>query len=131
LFETRTSKIIDEWNAFKQTEEYTSLSKYDQVTANISFMKEKRCGDYLIKVGKNNKLNYVGQSQMYIDYSYLRKGWFALGPRRDAQWFSAEIDTEASEKHGWEIPVENSKIYHATITQAQKWVRTVEYKEAI
>ena len=48
-----------------------------------------------------------------------------------AQWFSAEIDTEASQKHGWEIPVENSKVYHATITQAQNWVRSFDYKEAI
>ena len=43
------------------------------------------------------------------------------------QWFSAEIDAEYSEKFGWAIPVENSKVYHTTITEAQRWIRDVEY----
>ena len=47
------------------------------------------------------------------------------GPR---QWFSAEIDVEASEKFGWAIPIENSKVYHASLPEAQNWVRTFEYK---
>jgi hypothetical protein len=45
------------------------------------------------------------------------------------QWFSAQIDTEQSLKFGWEIPIENSKVYHTTIGEAQRWVRTVEYAE--
>ena len=48
------------------------------------------------------------------------------GPR---EWFSAEVDFEYSEKFGWAIPVENSKVYHSSIKEAQQWIRNVEYKE--
>jgi hypothetical protein len=46
-------------------------------------------------------------------------------------WFTAEIDQEATEKFGFEIPVENSKMYHSNISEAQNWVRSYEYKKAI
>jgi hypothetical protein len=29
-------------------------------------------------------------------------------------WFSAEIDQESSNHHGWEIALESSKVYHTT-----------------
>jgi len=47
------------------------------------------------------------------------------------QWYSAEIDADYSEKFGWAIPVENSKVYHTTITEAQKWIRDVEYAKQV
>ena len=46
-------------------------------------------------------------------------------------WFSAEIDTEASAKHGWEIPVENSKVYHSTLREAQNWIINFEIVKAV
>jgi len=69
---------------------------------------------------KFNKIN--GWSYKTIDNKFMISN---CGPR---QWFSAEIDLEYSEKFGWAIPVENSKVYHASIKEAQQWVRTVEYK---
>jgi hypothetical protein len=56
-------------------------------------------------------------------------GKFMISNCGSRQWFSAEIDFEYSEKFGWAIPVENSKVYHSSIKEAQQWVRTVEYKE--
>jgi hypothetical protein len=49
------------------------------------------------------------------------------GPR---SWFSAEIDQEASNHHGWEIPLESSKVYHATCREAQDWVVGYEMTKA-
>jgi hypothetical protein len=42
-------------------------------------------------------------------------------------WFSAEIDAEATAKHGFEIAIENTKMYHTTLTEAQNWVRSYNY----
>lgn len=46
-------------------------------------------------------------------------------------WFSAEIDQEASARHGWEIAIENTKVYHSTCRDAQNWVREYEMKKAV
>lgn len=48
------------------------------------------------------------------------------GPR---QWFSAQIDAEASEKFGWAIPLEDSKVYHSRISEAQAWISEFHYSE--
>ena len=76
-FETRMLPIIQEIKSRKASP-----------SENRKFMCSVRCGDYLIKVGKNNKKNWCGIDQQYIDYTYLQSGWFALSCRKDAQWFS-------------------------------------------
>lgn len=63
-------------------------SRNAPVSENRKILRSARCGDYLIKVGKNNKTNWCGIDQQYIDYTYLQSGWFALSCRKDAQWFS-------------------------------------------
>lgn len=55
---------------------------------NRKYLKSVRCGNYLIKVSKNNKLNWCGADNQYIDYTYLQRGWFALSTRENAQWFT-------------------------------------------
>jgi len=45
-------------------------------------------------------------------------------------WFSAEIDREESDKHGFDVVFENSKMYHSSLTDAQNWVRNYNYKGA-
>lgn len=47
------------------------------------------------------------------------------GPR---YWFSAQVDEEATERHGFLVAIENSKVYHSSLSSAQKWVREFEYK---
>jgi hypothetical protein len=47
------------------------------------------------------------------------------GPR---QWFSCEVDAESSARHGFLIALENTKVYHATLGEAQNWVRSFDYK---
>jgi len=44
-------------------------------------------------------------------------------------WFSAEIDAEATAKHGFEIAVEPSKVYHSSLRLAQSWVRDFDYSK--
>jgi hypothetical protein len=63
-------------------------SEKRSVAENRNFLKSQRCGDYLIKVSKNNKRNWCGEDQKYIDYTYTQKGWFSLCCRKNAQWFS-------------------------------------------
>ena len=43
------------------------------------------------------------------------------------EWFSAEVDAEATAKHGFIIPDEHSKVYHKSLSSAQNWVRTFDY----
>jgi hypothetical protein len=47
------------------------------------------------------------------------------GPR---QWFSCEVDAESSARHGFLIALENTKVYHATLGEAQNWVCSFDYK---
>ena len=68
------------------------------------FLRSARYGDYLIKIGKNNKRNWCGSDQQYIDYTYLRSGWFSLSCRKDAQWFSGiEAQEFIKDKRGFTI----------------------------
>jgi hypothetical protein len=64
-------------------------SKKATVGENRQFLKSSRQGQYLIKVNKNNLRNWCGESEQYIDYTYLQRGWFALSTRKEAQWFFA------------------------------------------
>lgn len=76
-FEKRMFPIIQEIKSRKAS-----------TSENRKLLRSARYGDYLIKVGKNNKKNWCGTDQQYIDYTYLQSGWFALSCRKDAQWFS-------------------------------------------
>ena len=69
---------------------------------------------------KFNRIN--GWSYKTSDNAYI------ISNCGDRMWFSAEIDAEASQKHGFDVPVENSKVYHTTLTEAQSWVRSYNYQ---
>jgi hypothetical protein len=47
---------------------------------------------------------------------------FIISNCGDRVWFSAEIDAEATQKHGFEVPVENTKMYHSSYADAKNWV---------
>ncbi len=47
----------------------------------------------------------------------------------DRYWFSAEIDAEATAKHGFEIAVGASMVYHSSLKLAQAWVRDFDYSK--
>jgi hypothetical protein len=79
----RMKGIVDE---LRNQSDYTELS----TTQKATHLKEKRSGDYLIKVGKNNKRNWCGEDMQYIDYTYFGNGWFCLGSRKGAQWFTGK-----------------------------------------
>ena len=47
---------------------------------------------------------------------------FIISNCGDRVWFSAQIDAEATQKHGFEVAVENSKVYHRSYADAKNWV---------
>lgn len=66
----------------------------ERIKAFRQFSAGLREGDYLIKVSRKNQLNYCGEDQLYIDYSYTATGWFVLDKRKHAQWFTAKEAAE-------------------------------------
>jgi hypothetical protein len=79
-------------------------------TQNRDFLKSKREGDYLIKVSKNNKHDWCGNDQQYIDYTYIQPGWFALSKRSNAQWFTSKETHEfMKNKKGFCVVKRNKK----------------------
>lgn len=55
-----------------------------------SILRDSRKGDYLIKVSKNNTRNFCGEDAMYVEYTYSASGYYVLGPRKNAQWFTGK-----------------------------------------
>lgn len=83
------STILAQLNIFKQTVEYRNSVQRKQTRLYREKLKELRSGDYLIKIGKNNNLNWCGPDKLYLDYTYgTMPGWFSLGARVNAQWFT-------------------------------------------
>jgi hypothetical protein len=70
---------------------------------------------------KFNRIN--GWSYKTSDNAYI------ISNCGDRTWFSAEIDSELTAKHGFDIAIENTKTYHTSLTEAQKWVRSYHYVE--
>ena len=68
---------------------------------------------------KFNRIN--GWSYKTSDNAYI------ISNCGNRTWFSAEIDTEVTAKHGFEIAIENTKMYHTTLTEAQNLVRSYNY----
>lgn len=89
-FKTRIDALWADLKLAQSTIFYNSISLRRQTAFNRQYLKDNREGDYLIKVGKNNKRNWCGENQQYIDYTYSDDGWFALGSRKNAQWFSGK-----------------------------------------
>jgi hypothetical protein len=68
---------------------------------------------------KFNRIN--GWSYKTSDNAYM------ISNCGNRTWFSAQIDAELSAKHGFEVAVENTKMYHTTLAEAQNWVRSYNY----
>jgi hypothetical protein len=79
LFEIRYAPVV---------QEMLSRRGKTTVSSNCKYLKGIREGECLIKVGRNNRMNYHGEANLYIDFTYIRPGWFALSSRKNAQWFT-------------------------------------------
>ena len=88
IFEQRMQAVILKLRERTESAEYQQLTNWQKTASNRQILRDSREGDYLIKVSRNNVLNFCGEDQQYIDYTYIRHGWFALGSRKDAQWFT-------------------------------------------
>ena len=89
-FKERIDKVWDALKESQQNQEFQLLTTYKKVKHNCKFLKDRREGEYLIKIGKNNKYNWCGEDQQYIDFTYNRSGYFSLSNRDNAQWFKKE-----------------------------------------
>lgn len=89
-FKIRGSELFKQRKIFSNFLSERGIHDREQRKAFTQFCKDQRAGDYLIKVSRNNRINYHGESNLYIDYSYTADGWFVLNSRKNAQWFTAK-----------------------------------------
>ena len=74
----------------------------------------------VIKFNRVNGWTYKTEDDQYIVYN---------GGSRE--WYSAKVDPEMAAKYGFVSVsiIQSTRQYHSSITEAQQWVREVEYKE--
>ncbi len=99
LFQNRFISIKEPLRILQLTEAYKNFTHSQQVRFNCKFMKDFRDGDYLIKVSRNNRRNYCGESNLYIGFSYDGGDWFTLMNRKNAQWFTGREAQEWIRAH--------------------------------
>jgi len=73
----------------------------------------------MVKFNRVNGWTYKTTDNQFLIYNG--------GPN---EWYSAEIDTELVEKFGYcsVAVLESSKVFHYSLREAQKWVRSFNYK---
>lgn len=93
-FKIRGNEMYDQREKFASQLTKDGIVGRERVRVFNQFCKEQRDGDYLIKVSRKNVVNYCGEENLYIDYTYTADGCFALSSRKNAQWFTAKEAAE-------------------------------------
>lgn len=91
-FKIRGNEIYEQRKKFASQLTEDGIVGRERVRVFNQFCKEQREGDYLIKVSRKNPVNYCGESNLYIDYTYTATGYLVLSSRRNAQWFTAAAE---------------------------------------